>query len=96
MIDDLDMSKHNKNAMQLVSCFYFSKSNSIVPFENVLGEFSNNLVIFNANFHEYKEYLLTSASLIAPLPPCQQVSAFQIPLPPSKMLTYFMDGPFEY
>ena len=31
-----------------------------------------------------------------PPPPCQQTSAFQIPLPPSKMLTYFMDGPVMY
>ena len=42
---------------------------------------------------DFEECMLTSAFQIAPLPPCQQLSAFQIPLPPSKMLTYFMDGP---
>ena len=61
--------------------------------QDFLVEFGNNLMIFSTNFYDYEEYLLTSAFQIAPLPPCQQVSAFQIPLPPSKMLTYFMDGP---
>ena len=52
-------------------------------------------VSFNANSHDFEECTLTSAFWIAPLPSCQQLSAFQVPLPPSKMLTYFMDGPYS-
>ena len=33
------------------------------------------------------------STLDTPSPSCQQLSAFSEPLPPSKMLTYFMDGP---
>ena len=64
-------------------------------FVKKLESSTNNLAIINANIHDQEEHLLTSAFQVVPFPPCQQVSAFQIPLSPSKMLTYFMDGPLS-
>ena len=55
-----------------------------------------NLKIWNLNlkfFELFAENIADVSIPESPPPPCQQVSAFMIPLPPSKMLTYFMDGP---
>ena len=54
---------------------YFSLER-MLQFEDFLAEFGNNLMIFNTNFYDYEDYLLTSALQIAPLLQCQQVSAF--------------------
>ena len=48
-----------------------------------------------ANFHNFEDYIPTSAFQIAFSRPCQQMSEFQIPVPPSKMLWYFTDGPLS-
>ena len=44
---------------------------------------------------DFEECMLTSAFQIAPLPPMSATVSISDTPPPSKMLTYFMDGPLH-